>query len=324
MSKLARSKYLKRLSETNPKLCNNIEICIRYHNNVLLRRKDNVIMKFGNKEFTSAFLKWAGGKSKLTEQIQNLFPFDIKGSYVEPFAGSGVVALNTKANHHWINDINDDLVLLWKTVQSSPDDLIKECLPLFSKEYNTQEKYYELRDEFNNGAKGIRRAALFIYLNRHCFNGLCRYNSKGKFNVPCGKYSTIGFPEDEIRIASDKIKNWKITSLDFRKVMGELKKGDTCYVDPPYVSLTETANFSDYAKEGFNQKDQIDLADCAKDAAKRGALVIISNHNTDFSRGIYEERGATIYTLNVKRSIASKTKNRKEVPELLAVFGNKT
>jgi hypothetical protein len=184
MSKLARSKYLKRLSETNPKLCNNIEICIRYHNNVLLRRKDNVIMKFGNKEFTSAFLKWAGGKSKLTEQIQNLFPFDIKGSYVEPFAGSGVVALNTKANHHWINDINDDLVLLWKTVQSSPDDLIKECLPLFSKEYNTQEKYYELRDEFNNGAKGIRRAALFIYLNRHCFNGLCRYNSKGKFNVP--------------------------------------------------------------------------------------------------------------------------------------------
>lgn len=319
-SKKVKSEFLIRLSEEIPDLAKDIQICMLYHRNKLLRRKNNVF-EMKSKEKTRSFLKWAGGKSKLIDNINDNILFKVEGNYVEPFVGSGAIALNIESTKFWINDVNPDLILLWKTIQTSVDELIHECLILFTDENNTKESYYKLRDEFNTTAVGLRRAALFVYLNRHCFNGLCRYNSKGKFNVPKGSYKKVGFPEKELRDASVKIKEWNVTNWDFRKVMEKLGEGDVGYCDPPYFPLTPTAAFNDYVKGGFSEQDQIDLAEYAKNAAGRGALVIISNHDTPISRKIYEEKGATIHMLNVKRTIASKTKNRKDAPEILAIFG---
>jgi DNA adenine methylase len=262
------------------------------------------------------FLKWAGGKYRLVTRIkQQLSPGK---RLVEPFAGSCALALNVAYATYWVNDINPDLILLYRMLQQEGTELIQLCRTLFTAKYNQAERYYELREQFNTATDGLLKAALFLYLNRHGFNGLCRYNSSGDFNVPFGRYQHPYFPLAEMRYFSDHFQNAVFTSLDFETVMRQAEPGDVIYCDPPYIPLTKTANFTQFSAGGFDKADQLRLAEVARDLAKRGIPTIISNHYSEIILQAYQ--GAGIETFPVQRSISCDGKNRNQVMEILAVF----
>ena len=263
------------------------------------------------------FLKWAGGKYKIIDRILDVLP---KGEQlIEPFAGSGAVFLNAEFDEYLIADINADLINLYIQIQTEGRDFIKYAADLFLAENNSEAIYYGLREEFNACTDVVRRSALFIYLNRHCFNGLCRYNSKGFFNVPFGRYAKPTFPEKEILNFYKKSKYAIFEIADFKLTMNKASKGSIVYCDPPYAPLSSTANFSDYTSNGFDFADQEALADSAKILKLLGVPVVISNHDTDFTRLIYED--ARIISFDVQRSISSDAKNRNKAAELIAYYG---
>jgi len=273
-----------------------------------------------------SFLKWLGGKSKLVDQIKSLMPKNKHKRFIEPFAGSLVVSMNVNAEKHIVNDFNKDLIFLYRHVRDNYKSLLKELEKIFVKQNNTQEKYIAFRKEFNSIKKNnIRRSALFVYLNRHGFNGLCRYNSNGEFNVGFGKYKTVNLPAEMLantnRVLNES--NFQFYSKDFRHFLKMAKEGDVVYCDPPYAPFDElrgNLNFTGYVPSSFDLKEQLELAQLAAKAAKRGALVIISNHSTWFTRQLYGTYGAKIKFLNVKRSVSCKGDNRQPAPELFAIF----
>src|SRR5436190_4131139 len=164
------------------------------------------------------FLKWAGAKTQLVKKLRPLFP---EGDYrfIEPFVGSGVVFLNTRYASSLLADSNQDIISLYSVLKKKPREFIQRCRALFVPENNAEEQYYRFRDEFNVCRDPERRAALFLYLNRHCFNGLCRYNQKGKFNTPFGKYERVYFPEEEMKAFARKLQSAALRKDDFRKVL---------------------------------------------------------------------------------------------------------
>lgn len=268
---------------------------------------------------TKALIKWAGGKSKL---LPTILPELTGDRLIEPFVGSGVVFLNAPQKDIIINDFNPDLTNLFKQVSLNYLRLVNATRKLFSQ--NTQADYTALRLEFNSTNKTtLRRAALFIYLNRHCFNGLCRYNSSGGFNVPYGKYKTPYFPEEEILEIYRYIKEldfFYILNKDFADVMKLAGSGDVVYCDPPYVPETATS-FTNYTGIGFSLKDQQRLVVEAEAARNRGAKVVISNLDTTVSRQLYQN-ATSIIELQVQRSISASgsSDSRKKVSELIALF----
>lgn len=273
------------------------------------------------KEVKKPYLKWPGGKTKLISKIENYIPKNNSGCFVEPFCGSATVSLNLAKNFKEmiLSDMSADLILTHQSIITDSKKFIKDLRELFSEENNERQNYIKLREEFNNGAIGWRRALIFAYLNRHCFNGLCRYSSKGKFNTPFGQIKAPYFPEEELKNFSLILGNAKIYNKDFREVMAMGKSGDFIYCDPPYVALTDTANFASYSAGGFSTKDQKDLAILAQELAKKGATVVISNHDTEFVRNLYKNAKA-IESLEVSRTIAANAGSRKKVSEVLAVF----
>lgn len=298
----------------------NIVISLLHYKQCRIGKPWSKIMMHDNNPINSPFLKWAGGKLRLLNNIRKLFPTNIEGRYIEPFIGAGAVALNTSSKNTIINDINPDLILLYITIQKNIDCLIKECDVLFDGTHSDDDSYYKLREEFNTTAKGTRKAALFVYLNKHCFNGLCRYSKAGKFNTPTGKYKTINYPKDELKNASLVIKDWIIHNEDFNKIMNMAKLGDLVYCDPPYVPISNTSYFTSYSQTEFNWENQVNLAIAANEAAKRGAVVLVSNHETPETIELYKKYGAEIHFFNVSRSISAKSSSRKKARELIAVF----
>jgi len=262
------------------------------------------------------FLKWAGGKHKLVPRIRENLPEGKR--LVEPFAGSGAVFLGTQFQENLVADINPDLISLFSCLKAQPEALIAETRRLFSPQNNTQEAYYELRTEFNRMEMGLQKSATFVYLNRHCFNGLCRYNASGKFNVPFGRYAAPSPPVKEMLGFAERAQQAEFLCGDFRRVLSEVQAGDVVYCDPPYVPLTETANFTSYAKGGFDAVDQRELAKLAFEASQRGVAVVISNHDNDCTRELY--KGARISAFGVQRFISRDAKNRGIASELIAVF----
>ncbi len=262
------------------------------------------------------FLKWAGGKYKIIDHILKSLP---KGDLlVEPFAGSGAVFLNANYDHYLIADVNADLIGLYKLIQEEGSDFIDYAATLFVKENNNEKVYYSLRDEFNSCSDRIRRATLFIYLNRHCFNGLCRYNSSGSFNVPFGRYVNPILPKKEMLNFYEKSKRATFEVADFRSTMNKVPENSVVYCDPPYAPLTATSNFSSYTSGGFDLADQVALVDSAKTLNSMGIPVIISNHDTNFTRQLYVD--AKIKGFNVQRFISSSFNNRCKAPELIASY----
>jgi DNA adenine methylase len=263
------------------------------------------------------FLKWAGGKYKIIDKILEALPAGTR--LIEPFVGSGAVFLNaTKYNTYLLADTNSDLIYLYKNIQKDGKNFVDYSIDLFKAENNTEEKFYDFRAEFNESKDVKRRAALFIYLNRHCFNGLCRYNSKGKFNVPFGRYSNPQYPYEEVMNFHVRSQSADFILSDFRSTMEMAKIGDVVYCDPPYAPLTLTSNFSDYTQEGFGTTDQCELAKTSTLLKSKGIPVIVSNHDTDFTREIYAD--ASISNFDVQRFISSKGGSRGKAAELIASF----
>jgi DNA adenine methylase len=253
--------------------------------------------------------------------LNHILPLLPKGDrLVEPFCGSGVVFLNTDYKEYLVSDINPDLINLFKLVQREGREFIQYCKSFF---INTKEKYYESRGLFNSTDDVRIKSALFIYLNRHGFNGLCRYNSTGGFNVPFGKYSQPYFPEKELLFFHEKSKKVTFMNEDFRALTKYLKCGDVAYCDPPYIPLTTTANFTSYSRGSFKPEDQVALAMWAENNSKNGIPVLLSNHDTPAGRKLYKN-AFKIKAFKVQRYISCDSANRGKAKELLALYQGKS
>lgn len=265
------------------------------------------------------FLKWAGGKSKLAPFIQINLPGCTRRRLIEPFAGSAALSLALDFDAYLLNDSNADLINLYRILKREKQEFIAYARSFFTPDNNQESRFYTLREQFNQSQELTERSALFIYLNRHAFNGLCRYNGKGAFNVPFGRYKAPYFPETEMLGFIRKSDHIELMCGDFQTALAMAGDDDVVYCDPPYVPLSETASFTAYAQNGFDLNDQSRLAEIAKQTAKQSQGVLISNHDTAFTRKIYQD--ARIETIDVQRNIAAKGSSRQKVGELLAVYG---
>ena len=267
---------------------------------------------------TRPFLKWAGGKYRLLEKIKPVLPPGKR--LIEPFVGAAAVFLNTDYQSYWLNDVNTDLVNLYRQLQGQGNDFIEFAESFFIESNNIAKRYYQLRDHFNTSNDINERSALFLYLNRHSYNGLCRYNKKGEFNAPFGRYKNPRFPKTQLHTFSQKAKSVKFTHKNFVDVMQRAKYGDIVYCDPPYVPLNKTANFTQYSQKKFTVTQQETLADLAYALAKKDIPVIISNHNTVFTRKLYQ--AAKLKKFTAPRLISCKGNQRSAAKELLAIYGD--
>jgi len=264
------------------------------------------------------FLKWPGSKYRLAPKLRNALPSGTR--LIEPFVGSGSVSITNAHRYDRIlaGDVNADLIELFRLLQAEGEHFVDECALLFTKQTNCASSYYSLRAEFNAASDKRHRAVLFLYLNRHCFNGLCRYNRSGHFNVSFGKYARPYFPRREMLEFRAATRHVEFRAANFERTMDEAGPGDVVYCDPPYVPLTATANFTSFSGRPFGPDAQRALADRARDAARRGAVVVLSNHDTEETRALYA--GARIRRLQVSRSIGASARSRKTAPELIAQF----
>ena len=269
--------------------------------------------------FSKPFLKWPGGKYRLAEKIcASLGPGK---RLIEPFVGSGAVFLNSHYPKYLLADSNPHLIRLYRILQQEGEVFIDYCEELFTPDNNEESVYYDMRAQFNETGDERLQSALFVYLNRHCYNGLCRYNSKGRFNTPFGRYKRPYFPRRELTAFHRRSASATFAPAHYAETLDRVRKGDVVYCDPPYIPLSRTANFTDYFAGGFGEQDQVDLADHAARLARRGIQVVISNHNTAFICDLYMDAGAAMRRFQVQRSISCQGGNRTKVGEILAVFG---
>ncbi|WJG10008.1 Dam family site-specific DNA-(adenine-N6)-methyltransferase [Aliiglaciecola sp. LCG003] len=264
-----------------------------------------------------AFLKWAGGKYGLIEDICKRLPEGKK--LIEPFVGAGSVFLNTDYENYLLNDINPDLINLYNELKNNTEFYIKESEKLFCAKNNQEERFYQLRKEFNASNDIQFKSCLFLYLNRHGYNGLCRYNLSGGFNVPFGRYKSPYYPKKELYYFAEKAQKAVFTCESYENTFKRSRKLDTVYCDPPYAPISMTAKFTQYSKTAFTIEDQKNLAKLAKEHTdKKQCHVLISNHDTPFTREIYSQ--ADVTQLMVSRTISQKGDKRVKVSELLALY----
>lgn len=262
------------------------------------------------------FLKWAGNKYQIIDTLRKHLPRG--GRLIEPFVGSGAVFLNSDYPTYLLADANPDLISLFTFVQNEGDSFIETCRDYFVPENNSPDKYYALRERFNVTNNAREKAALFLYLNKHSYNGLCRYNLSGEFNAPIGRYKKPYFPDKEMRYFRRRAELATFECGRFHEVLAAAVPGDVVYCDPPYVPLSSTANFTSYSTGGFSVSDQEKLADSARELASRGIAVVVSNHDTPFTRDVYS--GAKFVSFDVRRYISRDGRNRGKARELLAIF----
>ena len=222
------------------------------------------------------FLKWAGGKYT---QLADLFVHIPAGKrLIEPFVGGGSVFLNSdKHADYLLADVNPDLINLYQMLAVVPDEVELKARWMFE-HMRSPDGYELIRSEFNaQTLDATERAAAFLYLNRHCFNGLMRYNQANKFNVGWGGYKAPYYPMDEMKAFAAMAHNCVFMTADYRRTISLAGKGDVVYCDPPYEPMPGTAGFTAYAAGGFNWENQVDLAKQCVSACHRGARVVISN-----------------------------------------------
>lgn len=257
------------------------------------------------------FLKWAGGKSKLLTQYTPYFPKDFK-TYHEPFLGGGAVFFYLQPKNAVLTDINLELINAYRCVR----DNLEQLIPLLEKhqERHTKDYYYQVRSQLVTTE--LERAARLIYLNKTCFNGLYRENSKGLFNVPIGKYkSPKVYHSDSLSSVSEALKSAQIEVRPFDTIIDYAKSDDFVYFDPPYYPLSPTSNFTAYSQYSFNQNDQIKLRDTFAELAECGVKVMLSNSDCSFIREIYSK--FKVYEISALRAINSDASKRGKISELL-------
>jgi DNA adenine methylase len=273
-------------------------------------------------------LKWAGGKSRLAQQIDEAFVGRCAGVYYEPFLGSASVYLYRLAagsvDRAVLSDANPKLVALHVEVRDRPDDLLTELAKLPGETY--REHYYAIREAYNAGPhEGPLHAARFLWLNRAGFNGLYRENRRGDFNVPVGRYKAITTPsEARVCEVSKALQGAELVCGSFEDVMRRASHGDQVYCDPPYVPLNATAAFTAYCKSPFGLAEQTELALEAMRAAFRGAQVVLSNHDLPLVRNeLYPLTSGFrhVARLDVARAISREVTTRHAIREVIAAIG---
>lgn len=259
------------------------------------------------------FVKWAGGKRQLLLQIKERMP-EKYNNYYEPFVGGGAVTFELLPANALINDINKALINAYKQICDEPKAFLEEIGKLDSEMWEDgKEYYYSKREHYNDklmkAEYDVELAALFVFLNKHCFNGLYRVNGKGLFNVPYNNSRRASVDEDVIMEISKFLKTVKIIDGDFAKACEEAKKGDFVFIDSPYAPLNPTS-FESYTKEGFDIESHKRLADLFDELTARGCYCMLTNHNTDLINELYGNKGYTIDVVSVKRMINSDASNR--------------
>ena len=270
-------------------------------------------------------IKWVGGKSQLTQKIREMLP-DKFETYYEPFLGGAAVLLDLNPVDAVVNDINPELINMYLQIKNNVEevidwlDIINECR---EKADDKKQYYYTERQMFNehlgeqDGAEGPRQAARFLYLNKHCFNGLYRVNSKGEFNVPFnGKISGKFFDPDHLRELSSRLQNMRILNTDFETAVAGAKESDLVYFDPPYDYECEDG-FVDYSSTGWTREDTTKLKLLCDQLTAKGCYVILSNNSTTFIRELFNDDRYLIEEIPVRRAINCKGTGRGPVREVI-------
>ena len=263
------------------------------------------------------FLTWLGRKTRLVPRIAALLPPSAR--LVEPFAGSGAVFMGVERPRYLLADTNPDIVALYSLLASDPEGTIEAARSHFVPGNNALGPYNALRDRLNDLKPGDpERAAIFVYLNRHGFNGLCRYTRRlGRYNVHFGSKPNPRFPLDEIRAFAAKAPRAEFVRAHFGDTMAAAVPGDAVYCDPPYVHVAASKGYHTYGG-GFRMPEQTELAEACAACAARGIPVLVSNHDTPVTRELY--RDAEITEVTSPRSISCDTRGRSGVSEILALF----
>lgn len=259
------------------------------------------------------FVKWAGGKRQLLPQIKERMPQSYN-NFFEPFVGGGAVVLELLPANALINDINGALINAYKIICEKPQLLIETINKLDEEMWEDGKAYYySLREQYNDKLMksefDVELAALFIFINKHCFNGLYRVNGKGLFNVPYNNSRRKSIDEESIIAISDFLKGVRIIQGDFEEACRDAKKGDFVFIDSPYAPINPTS-FESYTKEGFDIESHRRLANLFDELTTRGCYCMLTNHNTDLINELYGGKGYKIDVVSVKRMINSDASNR--------------
>jgi DNA adenine methylase len=268
-------------------------------------------------------IKWAGGKRHIAQLIEGHFPADWKeGTYHEPFLGGGAVFLHVRPRKSRLSDVNPRLISFYKAVKDNWAGLVLE-IELLIQEFDSatfeakRDVYLTMREEFNSDTPGeLRKAALLFALNKLCFNGLYRENSKGGFNVPFGQKSTFPqFNPQSVKEVSILLGDSILRNEDFEKALAKATEGDFVYLDPPYIPLDATSSFTSYSSEGFGLDSQVRLARVLGDLQRRGVRALLSNSQTELTRRVYEDFEQI--EISAPRMVSAKSSGRGPVAELL-------
>ena len=286
------------------------------------------------------FIKWVGGKSQLLDEIKEKYPQNIE-KYCEPFVGGGAVLFDILSTKHpesiLINDINKELINTYSQIKNNCDGMITQLseLQTIYKSHSLEENkayFYEKRQRYNelkvngNDAENLEKAALFIFLNKTCFNGLYRVNSKGLFNVPFNNAKNpLLCDEENLRACSEVLQNVEMRVGDYKECKDFIDSNTFVYIDPPYRPLSQTAAFTSYSENGFSDDDQKTLSIFIKEMiTEKHANVLVSNSdpkNTDvndnFFDDLYDKNHFQIKRVSAARMINSNAKKRGAINELL-------
>ena len=262
-------------------------------------------------------VKWVGGKRQLLDDLTPLFPKRVT-SYCEPFLGGGAVLFKLQPNIAYVNDINSELIQMYEVIRDNVDELIIAL----GEHPNEEDHFYSVRDWDRNKEQygqltKVQRAARIIYLNKTCYNGLFRVNNAGEFNTPFGHYKNpniVNAPTLKAVSAYFQKAQLTFSSVDYAEVLANVAKGTFVYLDPPYDPVSETANFTGYAKGGFDRSEEIRLRQCCDELNRSVIKFMLSNSATDFIREQYAAYNITI--VKAKRAINSNAAKRGQVDEV--------
>lgn len=269
-------------------------------------------------EFERSIFKWAGGKFGVLEQIFRYLPEGKR--LIEPFVGGGAVFMNAGYQENLLNDVNADLINFYKTLQREAHSLITLAHRFFL-DHNTQEGFLAVRNAFNKQVyDDLHRAAAFLFLNRHCFNGLTRYNQAGEFNVGYGKYKSTHFPLQEMEAFLGAEGRSEFVCGDFAAVIEAAGEGDVIFCDPPYEPLPNTEGFTNYSGHDFKFEEQKRLVSLLTDAHRRGAKVLITNSGAPNIRELYQDSGFRVEPLFARRSVSCKGDTRGVAHDVIAIL----
>ena len=268
------------------------------------------------------FVKWAGGKRQLIPEIEKHLPEKFS-SYYEPFLGGGALLFHLLSENKnlkgYVSDLNSDLILAYVTIRDNLNGLLKS-LQKHSDNYFSDSKsyYYSIRE--TNPNSQIEKVSRLLFLNRTCFNGLYRVNSKGKFNVPLGRYSNPNIVQEENLHSVNQFLNHNkiiIKCQDFSSTVEKVKKGDFVYFDPPYQPVSKTANFTSYTNGNFGLNDLKRLAKVSNQLTKKGVNVLLSNSSSKQVRELFSSKDWEIFEIQANRAINSDSNKRTGHAELL-------